>query len=60
MLSKVNSTRFIIKKHKTIFIKNEMQFIKDNLIHERRNTTSKNIKLNMKEEVNKNIHFYLP
>lgn len=58
MLNKVNSTRFVLKKHKTIFVKDEVKFIKDSLIPERRNTISENNKLFLKKEVNKYIYIY--
>lgn len=54
MLDKINSARFSLKNRNEIVLKNEVQFGKNDIAHERHNAIiNEEIKSNMEKEVNK-------
>lgn len=50
LLNKINDSRIITKKRKTFFIKNNVELIKNNIVHEKHDISEEN-KLNIKIKV---------
>jgi len=50
LLNKVNDTRIVTKKRKTFIVKNYVELIKNNIVHERHKISEEN-KLNIKKKV---------
>jgi len=57
MLAKINNSLFSNQK-RTIYVNDEVQFIKNNVSHEKHNLISEEIQLKIKNEVNVNISIF--
>lgn len=58
MFNKVNNSRYLLQKYKTVSVKNVTRNTKDHsLTHERRSIINEETKLNLKEKVNRKHQF---